>query len=421
MTATRSLPASPDRGGPSRRVLKSFLRHLEHGQLTVTEGSHVQVFGDDGGIRASLVVHDRSAWRSVLARGGIGLGEAYFEGRWDSPDPVAVLRLLSLNIDRVNQVTAPLTHARRALAGPSRWLRRQSKALDRRNVGAHYDLGNDFFQLFLDPTMAYSAAFFETAEDSLQRASEAKFERICDKLDLGPDDHVLEIGGGWGGFAVHAAAYSGCRVTTTTISARQYEYATQLVADAGLGDRVTVLNQDYRDLSGRYSHLVSIEMIEAVDSRDLGTFFTTCERLLEAGGQIALQCITIADREYQRYNTDTDFIRRYIFPGGNLPSITSLTRTMTQSSNLRVTALEDFGQHYASTLREWRTALNARREEARRLGYGEQFLRMWDFYFAYCEAGFLERRISVIQLVAARPEWRPVPIDQPVAAPAQGS
>lgn len=410
MTAAGSIAPAPGRGGLARRLLTSLLGHLQHGQLTVTEGPGVQEFGvgHNGGTRASLVVHDQSAWRSVLTRGGIGLGEAYFEGRWDSEDPVAVLRLLTLNLDRVNRVAAPLTALRRALSGPSSWLRRQSRAVDRRNVGAHYDLGNEFFELFLDPTMAYSCAVFETPASSLREASTAKFDRICRQLDLGPDDHVLEIGGGWGGFAIHAATRYGCRVTTTTISAHQYDYAARLVADAGLTDRVTVLSQDYRDLSGQYSHLVSIEMIEAVDWRDLGTFFARCDRLLRPGGRMALQCIVIADREYERYKTGTDFIRRYIFPGGNLPSVTSLARTLTRSSDLRVTGLEDIGQQYARTLREWRRNLRAQWAEARRLGYTEKFLRMWDFYFAYCEAGFLERRISDIQVVLARPEWRPV-------------
>jgi cyclopropane-fatty-acyl-phospholipid synthase len=295
---------------------------------------------------------------------------------------------------------------RDAAARPARQLRPPSKADDRRNIHAHYDLGNEFFALFLDPTMAYSCGVYESEASSLAEASIAKFDRICRKLNLGPADHVVEIGGGWGGFALHAASRYGCRVTTTTISSRQFDHAVRAVAQAGLTDRITVLNKDYRDLEGQFSDLVSIEMIEAVDWRLYDEFFATCARLLRPDGRAVLQCIVIDDREYDRAKTRKDFIKRYIFPGGCLPSVTAIAAAATRASDLRLIDLEDIGPHYARTLADWRRRLEDRRSDAHALGFDDQFLRMWRFYFAYCEAAFRERRVSDVQVLLARSEWR---------------
>ncbi|MHB8488693.1 MAG: class I SAM-dependent methyltransferase [Candidatus Dormibacteria bacterium] len=404
----RSVIGSRQHTGLARTLATTLLSRLEHGTLTVVESSGRGTFGHGGrdGIHATMRIHDPALWRTVLSRGSAGLGETYLEGGWDSEELVDLLRLLLLNLDRLTRFTNRAVWLRDLAARPARQLRSPSKADDRRNIRAHYDLGNEFFALFLDPTMAYSCGVYESEASTLAEASSAKFDRICRKLNLGPADHVVEIGGGWGGFALHAASRYGCRVTTTTISARQFDHATRAVAHAGLTDRITVLNQDYRDLEGQFSHLVSIEMIEAVDWRLYDAFFATCARLLRPDGRAVLQCIVIDDREYERAKTRKDFIKQYIFPGGCLPSVTAMTAAATRASDLRLIDLEDIGPHYARTLADWRRRLEDRRSDAHALGFDDQFLRMWRFYFAYCEAAFLERRVSDVQVVFARSGWR---------------
>ncbi|MGD0194018.1 MAG: cyclopropane-fatty-acyl-phospholipid synthase family protein [Candidatus Dormibacteria bacterium] len=393
--------------GLSRRIAMALLRRLEHGTLTVVEGSRRTTFGRGGanGMHATVRVHDPAVWRAVVTRGSVGLGEAYFKGCWDSDDVVLMLRLLARNLDRFSRVAQGVSTLRNIAARPAS-LRLPSKSDDRRNIRAHYDLGNEFFELFLDSTMAYSCGVYESEASTLEEASTAKFERICRKLNLGPNDNVIEIGGGWGGFALHAASRHGCRVTTTTISERQFDYATAAIARAGLTDRVTVLSQDYRDLEGQFSHLVSIEMIEAVDWRLHDTFFAMCAQLLRPDGRAALQCIVIDDREYEGARNRKDFIKEYIFPGGCLPSITAIANSTTRASDLRLIDHEDIGPHYARTLSDWRHRLEGRRSEAMAMGFDEQFLRMWRFYFASCEAVFLERRVSDVQMIFARSGWR---------------
>lgn len=392
----------------SQRVATSLLRRLEQGTITIADDTGARTFGRPGDdrIHATMQVHDPTVWSAVIARGSAGLGESYLEGNWDSDDLVGLLRVLARNLDRLTRITDRIVSLRDAAALPLRSLRRPSKATDRRNVRAHYDLGDEFFELFLDATMAYSCGIYESPQATLAEASTAKFDRICRKLGLGPDDHVVEIGGGWGGFALHAASRYGCRVTTTTISKRQFDRMTRLVGDAGLADRISVLDRDYRDLEGQFSHLVSIEMIEAVDWRLHDAFFATCARLLQPDGRALIQCIVIDDREFERAKTRQDFIKQYIFPGGCLPSVTALANSATRSSDLRVIDLEDIGRHYARTLSDWRVNLEERWSDARALGLDERFLRMWRFYLAYCEAGFLERRVSDVQVVFGRSGWR---------------
>jgi len=395
------------RVGGSRRILISMLRRLRHGTLTLHEGERSRTFGESGtgGTTTDLTVNDASFWPRVLTRGSSGLGESYFLGEWESSDLVGVLELLTKNLDRINRLSRRLTPVVTLASRPVR-RRALSKTRDRQNIAAHYDVGDEFFELFLDPTMAYSSAVFPSPTSSLEEGSIEKFDRLCRKLALSPRDHVVEIGTGWGGFAVHAAANYGCRVTTTTISAKQFAFATRRVADAGLSDLVTVLDRDYRDLVGEFTHLVSIEMIEAVDWRLYESFFSACERLLRPDGRAALQCIVISDSEFERYKLREDFIRRHIFPGGGLPSITAMTRALSRATDLRLTDLEDLGPHYVRTLDLWRQRLDANADQARELGFNDEFLRKWRFYFAYCAAGFAERQVSVVQMVLARGGWR---------------
>jgi cyclopropane-fatty-acyl-phospholipid synthase len=296
-------------------------------------------------------------------------------------------------------VTAPL---RRIL----HWLNRNSPDGSRRNIAAHYDLGNDLFALMLDETMAYSCGVFERDDATLHEAQLAKFERICRKLRLGADDHLLEIGTGWGGFAIHAASRYGCRVTTTTISREQHDWAREKIAAAGLADRVTLLLDDYRDLRGRYDKLVSIEMIEAVGARYLDTYTAQCSKLLEPHGAMLLQAITIQDQVYEEALKSVDFIQRFIFPGSFIPSVTAITDSVRSSTDMKVFHLEDIGPHYATTLRRWRENFFARLPEVRQLGYPDAFVRLWEYYLCYCEGGFLERQLGDVQMLLTKPRCR---------------
>jgi cyclopropane-fatty-acyl-phospholipid synthase len=341
-------------------------------------------------------------------RGSRGLAESYADGLWDTPDLVAVIRLAARNaivIDRVRQYTAPLwTPQQRVRAAMQRNNRRRS----RRDIAAHYDLGNELFSRMLDPTMSYSSALFDREGMTLEEASVAKLERVCDQLELRASDHVIEIGTGWGSFAVHAAATRGCRVTTTTISAEQHDYAIARVREAGLEDLVTVLRSDYRDLRGRYDKLVSIEMIEAVGWQHIGTFFERCSRLLHPHGSMLLQAITIDDRAYEVEKASKSFIKDYIFPGGCLPSLEVIQRNVARRTDLQTVGLFDLTSSYATTLHRWRESFLAHREELAALGYDERFRRLWSLYLAYCEAGFAERRICDLQLLLAKPRWEGV-------------
>ena len=387
----------------ARHIALGVLARVRSGRLTVIEGAQRLVLGRGG---PQAVVHVRSPrlW-PLLLHGSRGLAEGYRDGLWDSPDLAAVVRLAARNVsglDRWRRRLTPLRVPLQALRG----LRfRNAPARSRRAIAAHYDLGNELFELMLDETMMYSSAYFPRRDMTLAEASTAKLELICDELSLGPEDHVLEIGTGWGGFALHAARTRACRVTTTTISCEQYEYARARVRAAGLEDRVTVLCQDYRDLRGRYDKLVSIEMIEAVGWRDFGTFFARCSELLEDHGTMLLQSIVIDDRAYHVEKASRSFIRTHIFPRGCLPSMEVIARCLARRTDMRTVGLRDLTPHYAETLRRWRANFE-RARQLERLGYDERFRRMWRLYLAYCEAGFDERRIGVVQLLLAKPQWR---------------
>jgi len=386
------------------RLAASFLlRQIRVGSLTVVDGDRRRGFGS-GPPTATIHMRSPGFWRALM-RGSRGLADSYSQGVWDSPDLVAVIRLAARNaglIDRVRAYTvpfwAPLQRGRSLL-------NRSTRQRSRREIAAHYDLGNELFQRMLDPTMSYSCALFEHEGMTLEEASVAKLERVCERLELGPDDHVLEIGTGWGGFAVHAAASRGCHVTTTTISREQHDYAVERVTRAGLTDKVTVIMRDYRDLRGSYDKLVSIEMIEAVGWQHIGTFFAKCSELLTPHGAMLLQAITIDDRAYEVEKASKSFIKTYIFPGGCLPSMEVLTRNVARRTDLQAVGLEDITASYVETLRRWRHNFAASATELAQLGYDEGFQRLWTLYLAYCEAGFAERRICDVQLLLAKPQW----------------
>jgi cyclopropane-fatty-acyl-phospholipid synthase len=388
-----------------RRAASMLGRRLSRGTLLVRDDVGTLRLGvSDPVVRVH--VHDRRAYGALLARGSVGLGQSYVDGWWDCDDLTQLVRFLLRNRGVLGEAQDRIGSAVSVVTDPLRRLRRRTPTVDRRDVRAHYDLGNELFSLMLDPTMSYSCAVFERPDATLEEASVAKLDRICRKLALTPDDHVLEIGSGWGGFAIHAASRFGCRVTSTTISAEQYAYASKRVADVGLSDRVTIREQDYRELRGQYDKLVSIEMIEAVDWRLVGTFFRQCARLLAPGGLMALQAITINDRSYERAKRDRDFIKAFIFPGGCLPSVASIAGSVAKT-DMRIVDLEDIGCHYAETLRRWREAVDDRRTEVADLGFDDRFLRMWRLYLSYCEAAFVERHVSDVQVILAKPAWRP--------------
>ncbi len=390
----------------TRSVVLRVLARMHGGELVLIEpDGRVLRFGeivDERPLRAVLRVHSQRFYTHML-RGSLGLSEAYLEGLWDCDDLVSLTRIAALNVgflDTLRRGLAPvLIPGQRWL----RWLVRNTPVRARKRIEAHYDLGNELFSLFLDPTMMYSCAVFERPEATLEEASLAKLERVCAKLELSPSDHVLEIGTGWGGFAVYAASRYGCRVTTTTISREQHAYATERVRETGLGDRVTVLLQDYRELEGSYDKLVSIEMIEAVGWQYFPTFFRRCSELVRDDGAMLLQAITIEDSAYEVEKAGRSFINTHVFPGGCLPSLEIISRTVARVSDFREVHLEDITAHYATTLERWRERFLAAGERVSELGYDERFKRLWELYLSYCEGGFRERRIQDIQLLLAKP------------------
>lgn len=414
LTSPRSgLLANGLGAGLLKRGLLRQLAHLRHGQLTLVEAGERQLFGQPDAhahLRAEIQVHDEAFWPMVAGNGSIGAGEAYMQGYWSSPDLTAVIRLFVVNLNVLDGLEGGLARLGRPLLHGLHWLNRNTRRGSRKNIAAHYDLGNALFEQLLDSTMMYSAAMFRSAEDSLEQAQLYKLQRICEKLDLQPDDHLLEIGTGWGSMALYAASHYGCRVTTTTLSREQYEYTRQRIEAQGLQDRITLLLKDYRDLEGQYDKLVSIEMIEAVGHRYLPTYFRQCARLLKDDGLMLLQSITIRDQRYEQAKGSVDFIQRYIFPGGALPSLQVLLENVGRDTDLNLHHMEDFGLHYARTLRLWHDNLRRARHSLEQLGYDEQFYRLWEFYLCYCEGGFLERSIGAAQLLLAKPGARPEPL-----------
>lgn len=405
--------ASADLGGLERalrRRLLALLDGLVDCELRIIDDAGEQRLGRPAAdpaetLRATLRIHGNGFWRAVAANGSVGAAESYMDGHWHCDDLVALVRILVRNRDHLDAMEGGI--ARLGGWAMRAWnaLRRNTRGGSRRNIAAHYDLGNDLFELFLDSQLMYSSAIFASEDESLERAATRKLERICEKLALRPGLHVVEIGSGWGGFAIHAARHHGVRVTTTTISREQHQLATQRVAEAGLAGQVSVLLEDYRDLAGQYDRLVSIEMIEAIGHQYLETYFAQCARLLKPDGLALIQAITIEGHRYQRALESVDFIKRHIFPGSFIPSIAAMQQA-SASTDLQLVNLEDIGPSYALTLRHWRQRFLARLDAVRALGYPDRFIRMWEFYLCYCEGGFLERSIGNVQLMYARPGCR---------------
>jgi cyclopropane-fatty-acyl-phospholipid synthase len=388
----------------ARRLVCALLERIESGQLTLVENGTRRVFGS-GTPQATVVIRDPRAF-TALRRGGKGLAESYVDGWWDSPDVTAVIEVAARNLEGIDEFRRRVTPIREPYQRAKTLLARNTPVRSREDIAAHYDLGNDLFELMLDETMMYSSAIFERRDMTLADASRTKLDRICEKLDLQPSDHVLEIGTGWGGFALHAAQTRGCRVTTTTLSKEQRELALERVREAGMEDRVTVLLNDYRELTGTYDKLVSIEMIEAVGWKDFGTFFAQCASRLRPDGVMALQAITIDDRLYEVEKAQRSFMNSLIFPNGCLPSVEVIARNVARRSDLRMVDLEDITPHYAETLRRWRANVEAHTARLGEMGYDERFQRLWRLYLSFCEAGFTERRIGSVQIVLAKPRWR---------------
>lgn len=395
----------------TRSRLLAALQGLTECELVLEDASGTQTLGTPAAdprdtLHARMRIHDPAFFRMVALNGSVGAGEAYMDGLWACDDLVALVRILVRNRDRLDAMETGL--ARVGGWAMQAWYAfcRNTVAGSRRNIAAHYDLGNDLFKLFLDENLMYSSALYERADDTLDVASTRKLDRICRKLALQPDHHVVEIGTGWGGFALHAASHYGCRVTTTTISNEQHALAVERIAAAGLADRVTVLLEDYRDLRGRYDRVVSIEMIEAIGHQYLDTYCSKVGRLLADDGAALIQAITIEDHRYAKALEAVDFIKRYIFPGSFIPSISAIVDAFARNGDLKLFNLEDIGYSYARTLHEWRERFMAQRDAVRALGYPDRFTRMWEFYLAYCEGGFLERSIGDVQMLLTRPRSR---------------
>lgn len=405
-TGTGFFPSWLDR--LARNWFCRLMTHLRQGRLTLVEGHDLKEFGEATKLQpqaARLQVHHPRFYRSVLFGGSRGLGDAYIQGDWSSPDLTAVICLLARNAQTLDRYFCP-----DKLAGPFHRLGwcalRNTPAGSRKNIAAHYDLGNDFYALFLDETMAYSCGIFERTDSTLTEAQIAKYDRICRKLDLHPSDHLLEIGTGWGGFALYAAQHHGCRVTTTTISQAQYDYARHVIEQAGLSRQVTLLLEDYRHLRGQFDKLASIEMIEAVGYEFLDEFYRVCSRRLKDDGLMLLQAIIIGDQIFDQHRRSVDFICSHVFPGGCLVSLQAVGNAAARATDLRLVHLEDLTPHYCQTLRLWRERFFKHLDQVRAMGYPDEFIHLWEFYLCYCEGGFAERYIGDVQLLYAKPRYR---------------
>ncbi|GHA68891.1 cyclopropane-fatty-acyl-phospholipid synthase [Formosimonas limnophila] len=410
-----SQPLSQQKSSTTHRwyraaVLKQ-LKSLTHGSLTVVcDGEHHQFGQLNDLLHAELVVTDARAWPLLALQGSIGAGQAYALGYWHSEHLTSVVRILARNIDLLDQLDNRWASLGQGLLKLVHAFNRNTRKGSRSNIAAHYDLGNTLFEKFLDPSMMYSSAQFLKSNDTLEQAQYNKLKRICQKLDLKPSDHLLEIGTGWGSMAIYAAQHYGCRVTTTTLSQEQYNHTKARVESLGLSDKITLLMQDYRDLEGCYDKLVSIEMIEAVGHAYLETYFKKCAHLLKDDGLMLLQAITIRDQRYEAARNSVDFIQRYIFPGGALPSLQKILNIISDKTDMNLIHQEDFGAHYAQTLHLWHQNFKSARHELAQKGYDDYFYHQWEFYFCYCEGGFLERTIGCSQLLLAKPNARRAPV-----------
>jgi cyclopropane-fatty-acyl-phospholipid synthase len=397
----------------ARRALVSRLQHITDGEIILCDGQEQYQFGRPTSrcpLSVTVEVTHPQFYAEIVFGGSIGAGEAYIEGSWQVSDLAALVRIFLCNRQLLDGVDGGFAWLTIPIQKILHRLNRNTMSGSRRNISAHYDVGNDFFALFLDESLMYSNAMFTDPGMTLHDAQLARLQHICGKLELKPTDRLLEIGTGWGGLALYAATHYGCHVTTTTISKQQYDWACQRVAEAGLRDRITVLDSDYRDLTGQYDKLVSLEMIEAVGHHYFDSYFGKCSELLKPEGMMLLQAITIADQRYEAAKGSVDFIKRFIFPGSCIPSVTAMSGSIARATDMRLFHLEDLGSHYVTTLRAWRDNLYQNREKILALGYTEEFYRMWEFYFCYCEGGFTERVISDVQMLLTKPGNRRDPL-----------
>ena len=393
----------------ARRTVFSMMVKLKYGRIRIVEDNQSHLFGRTDSaqpLEATLTVNHPRFYRRILLSGSIGAAEAYMEGLWSADDLTTVMRIMALNQPVFAEMEKGLARLTRPLYRVYHFAKKNTKIGSRKNILAHYDLGNDFYALFLDPTMTYSCGLFETKGSTMEEASFAKYDRICKKLQLKPGERVMEIGTGWGGFALYAVNHFDVHVTTTTISDEQFRFANERFRRAGVKDRITLLNKDYRDLSGQYDKLVSIEMIEAVGHHYFDIFFKTCSQLLRDNGMMLLQAITIRDQEFKRYIQSVDFIKRYIFPGGCLPSVGSMVDSLTRTTDMTLFHMEDITPHYARTLRKWRHRFFKNIDHVRAMQFPETFIRMWEYYLCYCEGGFSERYIGDVQMLLTKPLCR---------------
>ena len=413
-------------GNTSERIARGLVhRHLEkmqRGTLTLIEGESQLVFGSTrqtdaiheetvsrknfDQINATIRVESPAAFSAIAFNGVVGAAEAFMDGHWTTPDLLSVIRFFVSNIVALKNMDKERSLANRIALKLLNVVTKNSVSGSRKNISAHYDLGNDFFELFLDPSMMYSSAVFNGQDIPLEEASILKLKLICEQLQLQESDHLVEIGTGWGGMAVYAATHYGCRVTTTTLSQQQHDFTVELVKSRGLEQRITVVMKDYREMEGRFDKLVSIEMIEAVGHQFFSDYFAKCSQLLKPDGLMVLQAITIADQRYEEARRSVDFIQRYIFPGGCLPSISIIAQHISEDTNMGIISVTDISQDYAKTLGHWRESFETNIQQVRELGFDDRFIRMWLYYLCYCQGGFQERVINTVQMVMAKPDYR---------------
>lgn len=392
----------------ARGLLFRKLNQLRTGRIVIDEGSQTYIFGEsrEEALTAHVIVENPAFYQAVVFNGSIGGGESYMQQHWHTPDLVALVRIMVLNMNVLQGLDKGKALLARLMNRMLHLRNRNTVTGSRKNISAHYDLSNEFFATFLDPSMMYSSAIFRDDSQSLHEASLNKLTHICERLQLKPGDHLIEIGTGWGSMAIHAAKYYGCKVTTTTISQEQYKHASERVKAEGLEDRIELLLKDYRDLEGTYDKLVSIEMIEAVGHQYFSDYFAKCSSLLKPDGLMLIQAITISDQRYESSKTTVDFIQRYIFPGGCLPSNSAIANHIAQDTDMQIVGLEDITRDYAMTLERWRKTFLGKVREIQAMGFGTDFIRMWDYYLAYCQGGFMERVIHTAQILMAKPECR---------------
>ncbi len=413
ISALHHRPSRRPRSGIDYWMRGQVMRRLEglgSGRIEVSDPWGEWSVGEQSGLSADMLVAHPGFYRVLALGGDLGAARAYMDGHWQSSRLTDLFQILLRNTELLDGLEGGFAMVAGAISRLRHLLNRNTRSGSRENIHAHYDLGNEFFALFLDPTRTYSCGIFEQPSATLEQASIAKLDRICRKLSLGPEDNVVEIGTGWGSFAIHAASRYGCRVTTTTISQQQFEYAQARVREFDLEDRVTLLRSDYRDLQGKFDKLVSIEMIEAVGHEYLPQFFAKCADLLRPDGAMLIQAITMPDQRYAQYLKSSDFIRRYIFPGSCVPSLSAMLDAIRKATDLSLAHLEDIGPHYATTLEAWRERFIQNLDSVRELGYPVEFQRMWLYYLHYCEAGFAERYLGTLQLLFQKPHCRMTPV-----------